>query len=69
MSSSITTASDSDAPSNVWASLNADLRECVIRLLAQLAFNLLLAHINTSTNKNKKETSSDNSKEQFKDQN
>jgi hypothetical protein len=40
MSSSST---DSIAPSKVWATLNDDLQTRVLRLLAQLAFNLLVA--------------------------
>lgn len=46
------------APSNdsvtlvqIWAALNADLQGAVIRLLAQLAFNLLTAQTEPSINK------------------
>lgn len=46
------------APSNdsvtlvqIWAALNADLQGAVIRLLAQLAFNLLTTQTELSINK------------------
>jgi len=38
------------APAPIWAALNADLQGCVIRLLAQLAFNLLTAQTESSIN-------------------
>jgi hypothetical protein len=50
MSASTATSADSIAPIKVWAALNADLQGRVIRLLAQLAFNLLTAHINPTPN-------------------
>lgn len=42
---------DSVTLAQIWAALNADLQGCVIRLLAQLAFNLLTAQTKSSINK------------------
>jgi hypothetical protein len=42
---------DSVSPTQIWAALNTDLRACVIQLLAQLAFNLLMAQIESSINR------------------
>lgn len=43
MSSLSALSTDSIAPSKVWATLNAELQARALRLLAQLAFNLLVA--------------------------
>jgi hypothetical protein len=51
MSASTAPSNNSVAPTKVWAALNADLQGRVIRLLAQLAFNLLTAHINPTAKK------------------
>jgi hypothetical protein len=42
---------DSVVLTQIWAALNADLQGAVIRLLAQLAFNLLTAQTASSINK------------------
>jgi hypothetical protein len=39
------------APAQIWAALNADLQERVIRLLAQLAFSLLTVRTESPINK------------------
>jgi len=51
MSASTTPSADSVAPTKVWAALNADLRGRVLRLLAQLAFNLLITQTELPVNK------------------
>lgn len=51
MSASTTPSADSGAPAQIWLALNADLQGRVIRLLAQLAFNLLSAQSESSINK------------------
>ena len=62
MSASTTPSADSVTPTKVWAALNADLRGRVLRLLAQLAFNLLIAQTEPPVNK---EISDAHSSEQF----
>jgi hypothetical protein len=42
---------DSVTLTQIWAALNADLQGSVIRLLAQLAFNLLTAQTDSSIKK------------------
>jgi hypothetical protein len=44
-------SNDSVTLAQIWAALNADLQGSVIRLLAQLAFNLLTAQTESSINK------------------
>ena len=44
-------SNDSVTLAQIWAALNADLQGSVIRLLAQLAFNLLTAQSESSINK------------------
>jgi hypothetical protein len=51
MSASTAPSADSGAPTQIWATLNADMQGRVIRLLAQLAFNLLSAQAESSINK------------------
>jgi hypothetical protein len=65
MSASTTPSANSVVPSKVWAALNADLQGRVLRLLAQLAFKLLITQTESSVNK---ETSDAHSSEQSQDQ-
>jgi hypothetical protein len=51
MSAPTAPSADSGAPAPIWLALNADLQGRVIRLLAQLAFNLLTAQADSSINK------------------
>jgi len=46
-----TSSDDSMTLAQIWSALNADLQGSVIRLLAQLAFNLLTAQTESSINK------------------
>jgi len=65
MSTSTAPSANSVAPSKVWAALNADLQGRVLRLLAQLAFRLLITQTELPVNK---ETSDAYSSEQSQNQ-
>jgi hypothetical protein len=45
-----TSSDNSVTLTQIWAALNSDLQGSVIRLLAQLAFNLLTAQTESSIN-------------------